>query len=307
MYKKMLVCCSAIILSIILSTSMAFAATVRLGTIRADNVNVREKASTDSDIIGTLDADDSVTITGSKGSFFKIKFKGKTGYVSDEFVSVSSSKTGTVNAKNVTIREKASTKSDKVGSLQRGDKVSVYGERDGFYRVASSEGAGYVSKEFIDMGSSKKSTADSEETKTEPKEEARSESTSVRIETGGGEYSEDELYLVALLIYMEHRNASAEGYDAMASVVYNRLKSKRFPDTIEGIVFQENQFSVVDDREDFFTHKPNSGAQKGVQRVFVDGILTLPPDVMYFKSARLSKSWGSRTYYGTIDGHMYYS
>ena len=93
----------------------------------------------------------------------------------------------------------------------------------------------------------------------------------------------------------------------MASVLFNRVASSRYPDTIEENVFKKNQFSVVNDREKFLALEPSKRAKEAIQKVFVEGQVILPADVMYFKSARLSKSWGSRKYYATIGGNMYYS
>ena len=50
-------------------------------------VNMRKKASTSSDILQTLNAGTKVTIYGtSKDGWFKVKCKGKTGYISKEYI-----------------------------------------------------------------------------------------------------------------------------------------------------------------------------------------------------------------------------
>ena len=122
-----------------------------------------------------------------------------------------------------------------------------------------------------------------------------------------GSYTDEELYLAAQLIYAEGKNQSEVSFQAMASVLFNRVASSRYPDTIEENVFKKNQFSVVNDREKFLALEPSKRAKEAIQKVFVEGQVILPADVMYFKSARLSKSWGSRKYYATIGGNMYYS
>ena len=119
-------------------------------------------------------------------------------------------------------------------------------------------------------------------------------------------FTYDDIVLVARLIYAEGDNQSDESYRAMASVVYNRLLSKRYPNTIEKIVFQRNQFTVVDD-EKFLTETPTASAFSAAIDVFLNGNATLPENVLHFRSERDNKRWGSREYYDTIGGNMYYS
>lgn len=54
---------------------------------------------------------------------------------------------------------------------------------------------------------------------------------------------EEELRCLALNIHFEARGESDHGKIAVAMVTLNRVKSKRFPDTICGVVKQRNQFS----------------------------------------------------------------
>ncbi len=119
-------------------------------------------------------------------------------------------------------------------------------------------------------------------------------------------FTYDDIVLTARLIYAEGKVQSDESFRAMASVVYNRYRSKRYPNTIEKIVFQRNQFTVVDD-EGFLTDVPTVSAFSAVIDVFLNGNVTLPENVLYFRSERDNKKWGSREYYDTIGGNMYYS
>ncbi len=119
-------------------------------------------------------------------------------------------------------------------------------------------------------------------------------------------FTYDDIVLTARLIYAEGKVQSDESFRAMASVIYNRYRSKRYPNTIEKIVYQRNQFTVVDD-EDFLTDVPTASAFSAVIDVFLNGNVTLPEDVLYFRSERDNKKWGSREYYNTIGGNMYYS
>ena len=312
----------------------------RLGVVRGEEVNVRAEATTDSEIIGTLRADTSVTVVGSKGNFYKIELKEKTGYVSDEFLSVASGETGRVNAKSVVLRGEPSTDSKKITTLKKGETVTIYSERSGFYRVTTSDGAGYISREYVDKESDKGQTENVQEEKdsksapesvevaaamefSTPTEITLEEEFIMQIqeETDGmdfgavaaesytvapGSYSQEELDLIAKLVHAETGHSSLEGCEAVASVVFNRLHSRRFPDTVEGVVYQPNQFTVTRNREKFVSIEPAQVAKDAVQKVFVEGVVSMPSDVLYFKSARLKQGWGSRVYYATVDSNMYY-
>lgn len=55
----------------------------------------------------------------------------------------------------------------------------------------------------------------------------------------------DELFLLSKLVASEARGESYEGQVAVAAVVINRVMDPRFPNTIEGVIYQKNAFSVV--------------------------------------------------------------
>lgn len=58
---------------------------------------------------------------------------------------------------------------------------------------------------------------------------------------------ERDLYLLAKIIECEARYESYEGKVAVGAVVLNRVMSERFPNTIEGVIFQKGQFQPVTD------------------------------------------------------------
>lgn len=55
----------------------------------------------------------------------------------------------------------------------------------------------------------------------------------------------EELLLLSKLVTGEARGESYEGQVAVAAVVINRVKDSRFPNTLEGVIYQKNAFSVV--------------------------------------------------------------
>lgn len=292
----------------VLFAPVAGAENARLGYITADKVNVRATASEDAEVIGVQDSKGHVLVTGGKGSFYEIDFDGKAGYVSDSFSCVFDHLPGTVNADRVILRSDANTDSRKLDTLKRGDLVNIYDEENGFYKVTYENQIGYVSRDYVDNEQKtlnlpeEVSDGSLEITADEPEERPMIERS-----VTPGEYTEDELYLIAQLIYAEGKGGSSDSYEALASVVYNRMQSSRFPDTAEGVCYQSGQFTVVR-KDSFRSSVPAQKALDAVHTVFVEGKVILPEKVMYFKSSRLSKEWGSsRDYYATIGGNMFYS
>lgn len=270
----------------------AFAATnARIGSVNGENVTIRESATTQSAKMESVSDGTKFLVIGSKGKFYQVKFSDQVGYISDEYAFVYSYKYGTITAENVILRKKPNTSSNQLDTLDEGDEVNVYGKTDDFYLVTFGDYSGYIYSKYVSVSDSPNVTVD--------------KNYSRKIEDLS-RFTDKEINLVAQLIYAEGKNQTSDGYKAMASVVYNRLESKRFPSTIWEIVFQTNQFSVVRDVESFLALSPSKKAKHAVESVFVDGVVTLPSDVMYFKSASLSKEWGKHEYYATYDGNMYY-
>lgn len=59
------------------------------------------------------------------------------------------------------------------------------------------------------------------------------------------EAKEKDMRMLAQLIQAEAGNQDLTGMRYVADVVLNRVDSPQFPDTVEGVIFQPNQFSVI--------------------------------------------------------------
>lgn len=58
-------------------------------------------------------------------------------------------------------------------------------------------------------------------------------------------FAENDKYLLANIIYCEAGGEPYAGKLAVGAVVINRVLSSRYPDTVEGVVYQKSQFSPV--------------------------------------------------------------
>lgn len=63
------------------------------------------------------------------------------------------------------------------------------------------------------------------------------------MEEIAAERKQSEVKLLAALIFCEAGNQSYQGKVAVGSVVMNRIKSGRFPNSLEGVVYQRGQFT----------------------------------------------------------------
>lgn len=112
----------------------------------------------------------------------------------------------------------------------------------------------------------------------------------------GVDLTPEEEYLLASIIWLESRGESFEGQQAIAEIVLNRLISEDFPNTINDVIFAENQFSTtafLDDAD------PGEIQYKAIECALT-GESVLPIDVYYFgRYPTNSKIWG------TIGGHTF--
>lgn len=145
-------------------------------------LNVRSGAGTNHSVIGHLNNGAGVTITGESGNWYAISYNGQTGYVSKDYISVSSSSNNTspsqpttsnrsgkvVNVtSNLRVRSGASTSSSVLGYLINGASVTITGENGNWYVISYNGGTGYVSKDYISVtGASSSAPSRGEEVNT---------------------------------------------------------------------------------------------------------------------------------------------
>ncbi|HMA59981.1 MAG TPA: cell wall hydrolase [Halanaerobiales bacterium] len=72
------------------------------------------------------------------------------------------------------------------------------------------------------------------------------------------------LDLLARAIYAEARGESFEGQVAVGAVIVNRMESPKFPNTIEKVLYQPNQFKCVENGR--INQTPNQNAYKAARR-----------------------------------------
>ena len=107
--------------------------------------------------------------------------------------------------------------------------------------------------------------------------------------TGGlNGFSSSEVYLLAKTIYAEGRGEPYVGQVAIGAVVLNRVRSKDFPNTISGVVYQKHAFTAVSDGQINLT--PNDTAMKAA-RDAINGWDPTGGAIYYYNPAVATSSW----------------
>ena len=135
------------------------------GTIKVNGaLNVRSGAGTNYSVIGSLSNGAKVEIVETSGTWYKIKYGSGYGYVSKDYVTVStdsgnnggndnssaSTQNGTIKVNGVlNVRSGAGTNHSVIGSLSNGAKVEIVETSGTWYKIKYGSGYGYISKDYV--------------------------------------------------------------------------------------------------------------------------------------------------------------
>lgn len=246
-------------------------------------VNIRKKASTDSEIIGKLHKNAVAKIIKKKKDWYYVSsgtIKGyvkadylKTGIDDKTFIKKYGTRTATVNTDGLNVRDKADIDTKRVDVVYSGERYEVLKEKGDWVKidVADDNVAGYVKKDYVKLKVTFDEAISIEEERLlrqleEEKENALKQTTAPlktsstkksnqknnnqkrTIKTVYGKstsYSNEELKLLSCLVHAEAGNQCYEGKLAVANVVLNRVKSRKYPNSIYKVIYQKSQFSVA--------------------------------------------------------------
>lgn len=106
----------------------------------------------------------------------------------------------------------------------------------------------------------------------------------------------EEKTLLARMVWVEAQGESAEGQQAVAEVVLNRMMADNFPNTLKGVVYAEGQFRSTPLLEDA---QPTQAQYEAVERA-LEGPYVLDEDVVFFATYPVNENvWGQ------IGGHIF--
>ncbi len=132
-----------------------------MSNISDGNLNIRKKATTDSEIVGKMTKNNACEILGTKDDWTKIKSGSVTGYVKSEYLYTGDDAikaaeesvitVATVNTTTLRVRKRPSTDSEIVSLVGEGEDLTVEKIIDGWYKVEVDDEKGFISGEFVDI------------------------------------------------------------------------------------------------------------------------------------------------------------
>ena len=243
-----------------------------------DSLNVRAEANGESAVVGSLYKGSKAEVLELGAEWTKIKSDNVEGYVNNSYCvfgteALQLAKTvcdtmATATTDGLRIRTEMNTESSIVDVLDQGKaiKVDTNAQTDGTWVAVIANGKTcYVSAEYVtvELKTVKALTVQEQEEIRRAEEEARRKAeearraeearkaqqantnTAVRTQGTAVSASVDQVTLLAAIIQCEAGGEAYEGQVAVGAVVMNRVKSSRFPNTIEGVIYQKGQFTPV--------------------------------------------------------------
>lgn len=105
----------------------------------------------------------------------------------------------------------------------------------------------------------------------------------------GLELTDEEMDLMAKLIWLEAQSEPFEGQQAVAEVILNRYVSGHFQNSIRGIIYADDQFEAVKDMD---KAEPTYTQYKAIDRA-LNGPYVLPIDVVFYATFSVNnRVWG---------------
>ena len=187
---------TALVLAAVMSVGMTgplpAAASGDTYTVNVSSVNIRSSASTDAKVITRASRGENVEVTGTSGDWYKVKYKGDTGYIRKDMLvegtsatSSSSSPTAKVTGSSVNIRKSASTGAAVLKRVEQGTVLEAVSISDGWVKVKYSGVTGYVSADYVKV-SGLSSSSGSSETLKEMDSKGAINASEVNVREGAG-------------------------------------------------------------------------------------------------------------------------
>lgn len=154
-----------------LQAANAVSSSFGTGTITGSDVRMRSGAGTDSKILGTYPKGTKMEVTGVNGNWYAVSYNGQKGYVSADYMSLSSSsstssnstateskpadnststgKTGAIIGTSVRMRSGPGTSYDILGTYSNGVTLNVLGSENGWYKVSYNGKTGYIKADYV--------------------------------------------------------------------------------------------------------------------------------------------------------------
>ena len=243
--------------------------------VNAGSANLRKGPGKDYDIIAELDRNEKITVTGSSGDWYRVEYGGKKGFITKELVKIGTVPTPSPSPTPAPMPSATPAASASPSpSVKPTATVSPTKKPESIGTSSGGNGYGVDPYDYF---------------------------------SDGGGFTAAELLLLAQVVQEEAKGTSVEARAAVANTIYNRYLSSNYPNDIEDIIFQKNQYTVADDEAEIRSVKPVADTVAAVKQIFVNHDTFLPEDVHFFRQKSRGTSWGDkRVYYATYGNNAFF-
>jgi len=125
------------------------------------------------------------------------------------------------------------------------------------------------------------------------------------VQPGDDYYNMEDLFWLSRIIHAESGNQPLEGQMAVGNVVLNRVSSSLFPNTVQEVLAQKNQFSPYRNGK-LADRTPNASSEIAAKLVLDGGVVKETEGALWFDGR--PNSWAARNkeFVATIGGHSFY-
>lgn len=215
-----------------------------------ESVNIRAEANEEAEIVGKFYKGAEANILEKGDEWTKISSGSVTeGYIKNEFLAFGEEAEAlaeqdgqliaTVNTDALRIRSEASEEGKVLDLAENGEQLTAVNQNGDWVEIEyTSDSNAFVASEFVSVDYVLGKAITIEEEKAIQEEKKRKEAEARMAEIAASE----DAALLAAVVRMEAGGESYEGKLAVASVVVNRVKSGRYPNSVSGVVYQSGQF-----------------------------------------------------------------
>lgn len=288
-------------------------------------MNVREEPSTDSKIIGKLRKNSYAKIIERLDGWTKIESGKVTGYVNNEYLYMDEAALEyfkeneafqvIIRAGDMNVRSKPNTECKIIGKAYNAEVYTWYPDQsiEGWFAIQyDEETVAYVSSAYSDSKTNLATALTMEEEEARLRAEAYAKalehskkSKPPVINRAPMEFTDEELYLMSVVIAMEALSESYEGKVAVANVIINRILDGYWGKTLREVIYAPGQFSGANSgRVEQFWNLADEECRKAA--VHAAAGYNNIDDYLFFISLR--KADYSKYYkYYVLGGHCFYA
>jgi SH3-like domain-containing protein len=214
------------------------------------SVNIRAEANEEAQVVGKLYKGAEADIIEKGDEWTKISSGSvEEGYVKNDFLAFGdeaealAAQDGTlvaiVNTDALRIRSEASEDASVLDLAENGEELTAVAEDGDWVEIQyTSDSSAFVASQYVTLDYVLGKALTIEEEEAMIAEQKRKEAEARMAEIAASE----EAALLAAVVRMEAGGESYEGKLAVASVVVNRIRSGRYPNTVSEVVYQSGQF-----------------------------------------------------------------